>query len=938
MFLKKLSVFGFKSFADKTKFDFEGGVGGLVGPNGCGKSNVIDAFRWVLGETSMSTLRAKRYEDVIFNGTENRKKLGYCEVVIDIDNSTGHFKKYETNEISVKRRLYRDGESQYFINGARCNLKDIHELFLDTGVGKSAYSIIGQGEIEKIISTKPEKRREIFEEAAGIAKYKNKVRSAEKRLNKTEENLIRINDIIFEVEKNLKNLKVQADKAKEYKYLRKELKETDIQLALFKLKNLDFQREKIERRVERTAKRKDEIRKSINDYYKQTELKLSEIQNKEQEQKELQSRANDIEVDIRTDEHKIVMLREQHHSYEKAMLADQAKAENINERLNEIDKYINLRHEETHNIVNKIESYQNNLYEINEELYQIELTLKQHGAELTRLKDLNEDLRQDVSLKRKEQRKAIDELVATIDQKKQEFSRDYEKRNDIKNEIFSFLDRIKTGLTEKRNLIDEMINHGTYNNPEKHPEIKENFFQVLFELETCTNFTDKAKAGFDKYFEMEDGISSLIFDKKGIHARKKNIDEEIMRIENTIRDNIDKISSIENDIDIKRESREKFFKMINDINITLASLKEKKNAYSEEAKRTIEQKSEFELSLNEIREQIKQKEDKVAAIEDEIHSTIERYERNKTINREYEDSIQNVSQGIIALTREVQKSEEKQRELLEEERTITSSLESFHLRVQETEIKRKNIIDNFYDNYSVNLEEYTFDEEKFNQEELEKKRKSVKSKLNSIGDSVNLLAIEEYEEMLERHNFLSNQKQDLEDAKRDLVNIIKEINDISKKLFADTLEEIKINFNKLFKRLFNGGRANIVLLDPTDILNSGIEIEVQPPSKKLQNLSLLSGGEKTMTAIALMFAILQVRPSPFCLLDEIDAALDDINIGRFITLLQEFINNTQFLIITHNPLTIQTCDFLYGITMEEPGITKVFSVKPENKEKVASLH
>ncbi len=938
MFLKRLSIFGFKSFADKTKFNFEGGVGGLVGPNGCGKSNVIDAFRWVLGETSMSTLRAKRYEDVIFGGTENRKKLGFCEVVIDVDNSTGHFKKYDTNEISVKRRLYRDGESQYFINNARCNLKDIHELFLDTGVGKAAYSIIGQGEIEKIISTKPEKRREIFEEAAGIAKYKNKVRSAEKRLAKTEDNLIRINDIIFEVEKNLKNLKVQADKAKEYKKLKNDLKNTDIQLALFKIKNLDFQREKIDRRIQRTSARKDEIRKEINGLYKQAELKLSEIQNKEEGQKELQARANDIEVEIRTDEHKIVMLREQHNSYEKAMLADQAKAENIHERLNEIDKYINLRYEETHNIENKIESYRSNLDEINEELHQIELTLKQHGVELSRLKNLNEDLRHEVSIKRKDQRKAIDELVAVIDDRKKEYSNDYEKRKEMKENIFNFIDRIETGLTEKRNLIDNMIKAGVYKYPEKHPEIKENFFQILFELEACTGFTEKVKNSLNYYFEMEDGITSLIFDKKGIHARKKNIDDEINRIENAIRENITNISSIEDDIDVKRDSREKFYKMINDINITLASLREKKNAYSEEAKRTIEQKSEFELSLNEIREQVKQKEDKLAAIEDEIHSTISRYERNKSRNREYEDDIHKVSQQIIELTREVQKSEGKQRELLEEERVITSSLESFHLRAQEIEIKQKNIIDNFYDNYSVNLEDYEFDEKNFNENELDKKRKSIRAKLNTIGDSVNLLAIEEYEEMLERHNFLSNQKQDLENAKKDLSNIIKEINDISKKLFAETFEEIKVNFNKLFKRLFNGGKANVILVDPTDILNSGIEIEVQPPSKKLQNLSLLSGGEKTMTAIALMFSILKFKPSPFCLLYEVDAALDDINIGRFITLLKEFIGNTQFLIITHNPLTIQTCDFLYGITMEDPGITKVFSVKPENKEKVATLY
>ncbi len=934
MFLKRLTLFGFKSFAEKTVFEFEGGIGGLVGPNGCGKSNVMDAFRWVLGETSMSTLRAKKYDDVIFNGTEKRKKLGYCEVTILFDNSTRHFNMYDTDEIAVKRRLYRDGDSQYFINKQRCNLKDVRELFMDTGLGKSAYSIIGQGEIEKIISTKPEKRREIFEEAAGIAKYKSKIGDAQKRLEKTEENILRINDIIFEVEKNLENLKVQAEKAKEYKDLRASLREADIQLGLFKIHGLDSQREKLDRRAERLNHRKDEIRLEIDKFYQSAEAKLKLIQEKENEQKNYQSQANNLDVEIRTSEHKIVILREQHHSYEKQILADKSKEGNLHDRLREIDKYINLRREEAETIESRIEDYKANLAELNEESRQIELTLREHGVELTRLKNQNEELRDEVVRKRKDQRKAIDELVMQIDEKKKEYAKDYEARHDIKNEILTTLSRIEKGLKEKRDILDEVIKSGAYKDSAKLAELKESFFQILFEMETCIGYSDKLKGHFEKLSAINDGISSLIFDKKGVHAKKSNIDDDINRIENNIRDNIKKITSIEEDIDRKRESREKIYRMINDIQVTLASLNEKKNAYSEEARRTVEQKGEFELALVEIRESILKNEDKLISIENEVHATLDKYEVNKAKQKELDDMMHMLSTQIIELTKDVQKIEEDQRKMLDEERMINGELESLHLRYQEIDLKKKSIVENFYENYSVNIEDFQFKETEFDPEELEKTKKRVRTKLAAIGDNVNLLAIEEYEEMRERYNFLKNQKQDLEDAKKDLLNIIKEIYDISKAMFEETMEKVKVNFTKLFKRLFNGGKANIVLLDPTNILETGIEIEVQPPEKKLQSLSLLSGGEKSMTAIALMFSILMVRPSPFVLLDEIDAALDDINISRFVTLVKEFVGNTQFLVITHNPLTIQTCHFLYGITMEEPGITKVFSIKSENNEKV----
>jgi len=933
LLLKKITIFGFKSFAEKTVLDFEHGVAGLIGPNGCGKSNIIDAIRWVTGETNISLLRGKKYEDVIFNGTASRKQLGYCEISVIINNENQKFIKDEHDEISVKRRLYRDGESQYFLNNVRCNLKDIHELFLNTGMGKSAYSVIGQGKIEAILSSKPEKRREIFEEAAGIAKFKIKIKETERKLEHTEENLLRINDIIFEVERDLESLREQAERAKEFKELKTKARDADIQINLYKVNAFNIQKQEVDKELKALLSKLNKIRDEIDAVYKEHAEKIKEIEDKEKMLKELQNQSNSQEISIRTGETKIAMLKDQQTSYRNALIQNKTKLEGLIERRDEYDNYINQRNRESVIIDEKIEGYENNLEEINEELNLIEETITNYSTELVNLKKQIEIDRGKISEKRKEQREVIDELILLIDEKKKELMQGFELKEELKTEIETLLSRIVSGLKEKHQVLHELLDEAMYKNINKQAELKEKLFRLLFELETLLGYSDKIKAHFQKFSSMHDGFTGIIFDKKGIHARKKGLDDEISLMENNIKENTTKITFIEDDIERKRENRDKVRKIMSEIQISLSSLNEKKKSYVEEIKRIIKQKTDFENSLSETNATIMQYEEKLITIDSEIQRTIDDYENNKIRLNELNFQVHKITDEISELTKNVQKFEGDINKLVSEGREVETKLKEVGLKVQEFELRRRNIIDNFYENYSVNLEELEFDEKNFNLQELEKIKSKAKAKLTTIGDNINLLAIDEYAERKERHAFLLKQKKDLEDSKKDLCKIISDINELSRNMFNETFEKVKLNFNKIFKRLFNGGFAEIKILDPEHVLDSGIEIEVQPPNKKLQSIMLLSGGEKTLTAIALIFAIFQAKPSPLCLLDEVDAPLDDANIGRFIKLISEFKDNTQFLVITHNSNTVQICDFLYGVTMEEPGITKVYSMKPENIEK-----
>ncbi|OKZ73381.1 MAG: chromosome segregation protein SMC [Clostridium sp. 26_22] len=1179
MYLKRLELQGFKSFADKTILELRPGITTVIGPNGSGKSNISDAIRWVLGEQSMKSLRGTKSLDIIFAGTQNRKSLGFAEASLVFDNSDGAL-PIEFTEVTVTRKIYRSGETGYYINKTPCRLKDVLELFMDTGIGKDGYSIIGQGKIDEILSNKSEDRRHIFEEAAGIVKYRSRKEEAEKKLEHTKLNLLRINDIISEIEGNLGPLQTQSEKAKKYLNLREELKNIEVGLFVYNIEKYKENLQQIvqdidvmqsqcndeEGKLERVKILKEELKSSIDEITEQIE-NMSNLGF--ESQKEIEQLNSDINVaktritnnnenSVRfTDE--IQEQNEKIQELKQELEQKEAKKDNLKQNKEKFEKELNEKQEELAKITEKlsakeleIEGYKQTVEQNTDKKYELQSEINAQEINFQNYEKRQNQIKQEIQT-------TISELDNTR-MNKEEISKGFYESENKKNKAQKSLEEVAKQKQEANQKIKSF--ESNINILSSDMRIKESRLKFLIEtekekegyiksvkslLKDCENIKDLGKgmhgvlaniievpdeletaiemclgaslqnivtdteedakklvehlrknnlgrASFlpiasvkgkklEKLKGNESGVigiaSDLVkFNKKyeqiilnllgrtvivdnmntaikvakqngytfrivtkdgdlinpsgaitGGSVAKKTVNilgrgKEIEKLEKEIKNIKAKIQKLEEEKEEYEQSIEGILELsanlekeLQEIDITYATEKQKMisideniqklqnrlNKLKEEQKNletlkqeSIEQKekiqeetqkitnqneelskliSEFaelnkddqkyiddlnfditnlkisvssfdesESSIQEIQERINQELNNAKA---SIENKNNQIEQIKVDNENLEKSIQETLNKIEEIKQKVNNSSseiekmkqeraQKSEKLSKQEDEITSKFKIIEdlksqlvkLDVKKTKVEEdiNTIINKMWEEYELtpnNVEGYAKPE---NVALTQKRVNNIRTEIRDLG-SVNVDSIEEYKNLKDRYDFMSEQRLDLENTMSKLRKVITDMTQIMKEQFREKFKIINKNFGEVFAELFGGGKASLNLEDEENILECGIEITVQPPGKKLQNMMLLSGGEKAFTAIALLFAILKINPAPFCVLDEIEAALDDVNVFRYADYLKKFTEHTQFLVITHRKGTMEAADTVYGVTMEESGISKLLSMK-----------
>ena len=1190
MLLKKLELFGFKSFADKTCFEFGRGINGVVGPNGCGKSNVVDAFKWILGEQSAKSLRGNEMLDVVFSGTNSRPAMGYAEASLTFLNDK-NLLPVEYDEVCITRRLYVAGESEYLINKQPCRLKDIKELFLGTGVGGSCYSIMEQGKIESLLQVNAQERRFVFEEAAGISKYKTKKRETMLKLEKVEQNLLRVNDIIEEVQKQLRSIKLQAAKARKYNERVVRLKELRIKLSLKKYKTFKDERKIAQEQIQQEESQcqealsiiedlkgeRDRLQGSINElassiekcqlnmaslaskitnahdrkgfnhktieeldiqkdkYEKSIDVLKNKIEFAESSIRDLNRDLEKIQQDL-TDGNSSLSTKEtafKQYVYEYDVIRQQIE-ENKKQVIDMLHKGSSLQNEvgslsaERDTIGNRRSKLLKRQEEISSELERIEyerlsLTEKRDSV-LNKIEDLELSL-----VGTNEQIKVLNSEIQTVGdginslqqlksrkESRMETLEDLEKRfegvssgvqivleeskkdngmiggiygmvadlikvdtayvpaieavlgdraqiivvNSIKEvmQAFNFLKEQEKGyvkflpledirvegvhtsmdlnvpgvvgravdLIKSEDSFNSLVEYifrdtivvkdfdtalrlsndkcgakyivtlngevvepggtilvgqgnmtiGLISRKTELESIKLELAKLLEEIEArlsekeikesevvhLVQNADEFKSGIDaenvikvsqdnnlqkeefKNVELNDErdvneseIQEINEHIESINQREVNINNEIATLNNQRKALEDQVVVLDNDRVNQESSKVNVQNEITELKIVLAQKEERKDnaiASLQKLKNELrENKEELTASYNEIkncREKTVVSENMIT----DLNKMLEDLQVEK-VTLEEESARLKEEQGICSgqLTEKSRQVDEYDEEYKGREHVIND------LRLKENEFKIKitDLEERIHDDYQVELSVFAMehgedDAESLDWENVSREIDELRGKVDKMGN-VNLEAIHEQTELEERETHLSGQMEDLQTSEKALTDIINKINITSRELFETTFQEIRSHFHELFRKLFGGGRADIILEEGVDILDAGIDIIAQPPGKDLKSIMLFSGGEKVMTTIALLFAIFQSKPSPFCILDEVDAALDENNIKRFIQILKEYAVDSQFVVITHSKQTMSVADVLYGVTMEEAGVSKKISVKFEEVER-----
>ena len=1184
MYLKRLEMYGFKSFADKTVLEFMPGITAVIGPNGSGKSNISDCIRWVLGEQSIKSLRGTASEDIIFSGTQARKSLGYAEASLVIDNSDSKL-QIEYNEVVVTRRIYRSGESGYFINKVPCRLKDILELFMDTGIGKDGYSIIGQGKIDEILSNKSEDRRHIFEEAAGIVKYRARKVETEKKLEQTKLNLLRINDIISEIELNIDNLKIQAEKAKKFLNLRDELKNIEVGLFLYNIEdykkqinsiaenidtietqkvredetfnNLQSQKEELKESIDRLLEeiektqnlgfegnqKREELNGEIKVYNERISSNNENFERFSREIIELENRNNELENEKNSKEEKRAGL----------FVNKEKFAKELEEKEKELEKYTKTLTEKEIEIESKKKVVQDNI----DKKYEIISEINTEKANFENNSKLEKNTNQEIT-------SIISELDMTRTQK-EDLSKEFYSVEKNRNEIMKSLEEIKSKKeksSEKLEKYDEQINS------------LQSEYRVLEARHRFLVETEKEKEGYSKSIKsLLEAVEKKTISSKGVHGvlaslistpKEYNIaiemalgpvlqnivtdsEEEAKFLVEYLRNNnlgrasflpitsvkgqklfgmnshgIDGVVGIASDL-IKTDNKykdivlnllgrtvvvdnidtavklakknsykfkivtlkgdiinpsgsisggsvpnktvsilgrgkeiEELKQKLEQINEKIEKIKYDKEKYAEEIKSVLaefdnkqkeaqeleivyateKQKidnleleilkldaklAKFRKDLENIREEKKLNNEKQEELKNQIleidkeneglNSIIEEFtnlnkdtsgyidnlnlditnlkisvssfdeseasineivdriniELKKNVesiesknklkenivknNSDLEAKIEIIKQNILELEKQIAGSTEKIEKLkndrtvknerlelvegkLEEETEkvdlLKNQISKLDLRKSKIELELNQVINKMWEEYELTPNTVENIKTIDNPKTVQKEVTSLREEIRELG-SINIDSIKEYSDTKERYDFMCEQRLDLENSSNKLRKVIEEVLETMKKRFSEQFKIINKNFGEVFKELFGGGKAELILADENNVLECGIDIAVQPPGKKLQNMMLLSGGERAFTAIALLFAILKLNPAPFCVLDEIEAALDDVNVFRFAEYLKNFSKDIQFLVITHRKGTMEAADTVYGVTMEEKGISKLLSMKLNEK-------
>lgn len=1177
MYLKTIEMQGFKSFANKIVLEFHDGITGIVGPNGSGKSNVGDAVRWVLGEQSAKQLRGGNMQDVIFSGTETRKPLGYASVAITLDNSD-HKLNIEYEEVTVTRRLYRSGESEYLLNGTTCRLKDINELFYDTGIGKEGYSIIGQGQIDKILSGKPEERRELFDEAAGIVKFKRRKATALKKLDEEQQNLVRVTDILSELTRQLGPLERQSEAAKVYLKKKEELKNLDINMFLMELERIDGQMQEVGGKYEEASRDLQEANENFEltkQEYEKLEQELDKLDSSIQSardqsgqnalmKQQLESQIEILKEQIHTaemnDEHyntRITAVREELKRREESRSAYQEEQAELNALLAEVSEKkeageqelleLRLKMEESHfaiengkneiiEILNKrgstrgkiqrydamleqtgirkaelnqkllrlksdeaqqvkaLEEIQKEYHDINENVLKMKSGYEEVDHQITELQTLLTEQNRQMEIgqtayhreesrleslkniterydgygnsirrvmEQKEKNPGIHGVVADLFKTQKEYETALETAlggslqnivTDNENTAKYLIEYLKRGRFGRATFLpltsmnrkQSFPNEGALKEPGviglastlvEYDSIYQGLCGYLLGRTLVVDTIDNAIALGRKYRqslrmvtlegellspggsmsggafknssnllgrrreieELESSVKSLKKDMNAMQAAieenrgnrnvlrdtRAAISEQLQQLyikQNTVKLNMSQTKEKAVDLqsgfaDLQKEALE--------IESQIGEIGQNKRIIDEEleASKQREKELETEISANQaeldkqtelekaknkalesirlefanvgqkyefLRMNMERLDDEMRRFQEEESQIAQSIEEESGDIAKKEGDIQEIQKTIEAAVRTGVENDARMQEFLKKKEEMNLTHKSFFERREELskhinlmdkecfrlnsqkeklEENKENQINYMWEEYEVtpgHAQTYRM-EEPMERNEIRKQVAELKDDIRKLGP-VNVNAIEDFKELQERHSFLDNQHTDLVKAAETLQDIIQELDTGMRKQFIEKFQDIRVEFDKVFKQLFGGGKGTLELTEDEDVLEAGVRIISQPPGKKLQNMMQLSGGEKALTAIALLFAIQNLKPSPFCLLDEIEAALDDSNVTRFAQYLHKLTKNTQFIIITHRRGTMNAADRLYGITMQEKGISTLVSV------------
>ena len=974
MYLKEIKISGFKSFADKTNITLDDKITCIVGPNGSGKSNIIDAVKWVLGEQSIKSLRgSNNMSDVIFAGSKSRSPLNLASVSLIFDNSDSYLKVPYT-EISVTRKVFRSGENEYYLNNEKCRLKDIYDLFLDSGMGKYAFNIISQGEVSKIISDSPLERRTIFEEAAGVLKYKRRKEEALKKLDKTNENLTRVKDIIKELEEQIEPLKIQSEKANKYLKIKENLEQIEIALIANDLEKLnvlyheqtkqieDLTNEIIEKTTSITnddielENKKQELEK-INENLASLQQNLLLLTKEEEklngEKNIIKERSKYDAEDVKVHEN-ITNLKEQKLSLNNKLLSiktdltilDNKIKDNIKESSNKNNEYVSLNNTKEE-IKNKISSLENSISQTEYKIKYLNDYIENSSFPMSVKRLLNNpklkgihntiskliDVEEKYALSLEVALGGAKDYVVVDNPNIAKACINYLKENNLGRVTFFPLDVIKPRFIDNETLNELKTKEGFINvlaNLVSYDEMYKNIvFNQLGNVLVINNIDNAniiSKVINNKYkiVTLDGEIINVGGSITGGTIKKKSIISEKYELENLLT----KKELGEKEILSLKEKQEIILKDIKEKETTLYEIGKEKVLLTEEYNAKHENYNNLKDTLDRVTLELNNLEDlEDNSIKSEEEKILEKYyevlKEKELVNKKLlllTDDKEKVSSLIEEYQAKYRLNNSNIRNLEEKKKTL-------EIDSSKMSVKMDNLLTILSETYQM-----TFEKAKANyvlEEDIDVTRKNVniyKKELKEIG-IVNLGAIEEYERVSKRYDFLTKQNNDLEEAITTLLKIINELDNVMEKEFIKTFKEIEIEFNNVFKELFGGGYAKLKLTDESNILETGVNIEVSPPGKKITSISLLSGGEKTLTAISLLFAVLNIKKIPFCLFDEVEAALDEANVDRVGAYFSKYIGKTQLIIITHKKKTMEYANTLYGITMQESGVSKLVSVK-----------
>ena len=979
MYLKSLKAHGFKSFADKTNLEFINGINGIVGPNGSGKSNVVDAIRWVLGEQSVKSLRGDgTMTDVIFSGSKSRNAMNVASVSLTFDNMD-HYLPLEYDEVEIKRRVYKDGTNEYFLNGEKVRLKDLTNLLLDSGIAKESFNIISQGKIESIISSKPIDRRIILEEASGVLKYKRRKEEAIRKLDKTHDNKNRINDIIKELEDRLEPLKEAKDKALEYKNVNDKLENLEIALITEDITNINFEYQNSKDKIDTLNEEVIKLMTTGN----QSEAKIEKYKNN----------INKLDEQIKSMQSKILELTTlaERLNSKKTLIEERKKNQTEDYKLHQ--NILSLKESEL--------ATKNNIEEVKGSIYHLEIELKNLNDKLS----LEEENQNKIKQKKNDLETKLTNILRennNLEFKIENLKSSIESGGSLPLPVKSVLNNPKLrGIhnalgnlietEEKYSLaITTALGYNTNNiivDDEKAAKEAINYLKQIgratfFPLNIIKpkyvdNETSYKIKNINGYIDIASNLvkydnlySNIILNQLGNIIVTENLDSAV-NISKII-NNRYRIVTLDGEIihfggSMTGGKQNKVRNVISD-KYELENDLRKKDLLITKIK-------DFENEINEVDYNLKAKEDKIYLInkdkmlkEEKINNeknklsnlnlkleqiTFDINSNSKLLEGNLTDEEEEILNKYYAAQKTKTEAEQELSSLIKEKGNLNETLEDFEaslkkenslyslksnelkdleIKASRLEVKLDNLLNNLTENYSM-----TYDRAKENYKldiDVNIARNEVsklKKKIKELG-IVNLTAPDEYNEVNERYTFLNKQIEDLTQAENTLLEIIDEMDKVMISEFSNTFKIVNQNFTETFKELFKGGHAELKLTEPNNILETGIDIVASPPGKKLSSISLLSGGEKTLTAISLLFAIIKSKPSPFCVLDEVEAALDEANVDTFGKYIQKLKEKSEFIIITHKKKTMEYADILYGITMQESGVSKLVSVKLEDIE------